>query len=223
MESNSMFGFQFKGGRANPTVDSDYAEYEIPYFKNGDYFISLENYVEFVKACERLVRTSPYYSRYVSYIKNDVGLTKCQVFSNVTELEDGGDNMLEMHHGPMLSLFDYCAIILDFLINKGDRTITTFRVAKLVIDEHYKNNVQVVMLCKTAHQACHEYNGLFINANQGFGDIATFLRKYDAGVSDELRNKIRSYIETSRKYDSFDRGVLTVNSKPKEWSNERYF
>ncbi len=207
---------EFSRKKRHPEIDSSNSMFSLPFYKDAEYFSNFDNYVFFIKSVEKLVRRSQYYSRYIKYLRDEIGLTFCQVLSNISN-ENGEKITIEMHHGPILTLFDYVAIVLDHLIEEGER-ITTFKVAKIVLEEHYNNNVQVVMLSKTVHQAVHAEN-IFINYKQGFGDLNTFLKKYHKGLQNEQIMKINRYIETSKKYDSFDRDLLALKQNILHWSN----
>lgn len=207
---------EFSRKKRHPEIDSSNSMFSLPFYKDAEYFSNFDNYVFFIKSVEKLVRRSQYYSRYIKYLRDEIGLTFCQVLSNISN-ENGEKITIEMHHGPILTLFDYVAIVLDHLIEEGER-ITTFKVAKIVLEEHYNNNVQVVMLSKTVHQAVHAEN-IFINYKQGFGDLNTFLKKYHRGLQNEQIMKINRYIETSKKYDSFDRDLLALKQNILHWSN----
>ena len=161
----------------NPTVDSEYSYYELPFYKDADYMFNIENEVAFIKAVEKLVRSSKYYSRYIAYLKKDLGMNFCQVKGNIIEDEDMGiKDLIEMHHGPVLTLFDVVSIILNYMLVHNMK-ITTFSVANKVIEEHFAHRVQTVMLCKTVHQQVHD-NKVFLNYKQGFGDLYSFLEMY---------------------------------------------
>lgn len=208
---NDIPGIDVKTPIQNPTIDSDESFYEIPFYKNEDYFFSLENEVAFIKAVEKLVRTSKYYSRYIAHIKNDVGLNFCQVKGNIVEDEEGEGktkNLIEMHHGPVLTLFDITSIILNHMIIHGEK-ITTFSVAHKVLEEHFQHRVQTVMLCKTVHEMVHD-GKIFLSLKQGFGDLGAFLEKYFDGLDEQQIKIINDYIERSEKYESNDFGNLKV-------------
>jgi hypothetical protein len=158
---NHLPNIEYKKSGKNPTIDADTSDFELPFYKNNEYFSSIDNFVGFVKAVERTVRTSTYYSRYIKYLKEDIGLTSCQVLANIED--DDAD--IEMHHGPILTLFDYAAIITDYMLAKN-RKVSTFQVADILLEEHFENNVQIVMLSNTVHELVHE-NNIFINLNNG--------------------------------------------------------
>lgn len=211
----------FRKKRSNPTISCDYEDYELPFYKSNDDLSTLDEYVNFIKGVERIVRASKYYSRYVAYIKKDIGLNMCQVLSNVKE-EDDQQRLLDMHHGPILTLFDYAAIITDSYLSRGKK-VNSFIIAKAVIEEHFENNVQVVMISETVHQAIHDYGGPFINCKQAFGDLNKFLSKYSDGITDDAITKINKYIELSDKYDSFDKDLFKLENHVKKWSDNYDF
>ncbi|MDD3172233.1 MAG: hypothetical protein PHF63_00965 [Herbinix sp.] len=204
-------GIEYKKLKSNPTVDSDNSMFTIPYYKNNEYLSDLDNFVNFIKGVESIVRTSDRYKKYIKYLKEVVGLTYCQVLSNIREEMA----TIEMHHGPILTLFDICTIVTDHLLYK-DQYINTFIVADIVLDQHYLNNIQVVMLSATVHQEVHD-NNVFINIKQAFGNLESFLSTFKYGVQDDQIKKIRDYIEISKKFDSNDNNILSLESSVNKW------
>ena len=213
---NPIPNIEFKKPSKNPTIDSETSLYMIPFYKDAEYFSNLDNFVSFVKAVESMVRSSKFYKRYIKYLKDDMGLNFCQVLSNVRQEEDDNILDIEMHHGPILTLFDYVSIVVDHLLYHNKK-INTFIVADIVLDEHFKNNVQVVMLSKTVHEEVHEGN-VFLNMKHAFGDLNTFLSKYRDGLSAEQITKINNYINLCEQYDSFDKQTLSLKDSIKKWS-----
>lgn len=188
-----------------PVIDSISSYYKIPYYKDTNYFSSYDSYISFVKGCEKAVRQNDRYRKYINYLKKEVKLNKCQVLKNVTD----EDATIEMHHGPIFTLFDICAIVLEYYIIKKWK-ISTFRIANTVLDEHIQNRIQVVMVSKTVHEEIH--NGdIFINYKQAYGNIGAFIRKYEEAISDEYRDQINKYVDRSLIRDSDDFGVLEIN------------
>ena len=207
----------FKKPVKNPTIDSDTSLYTLPFYKDVEYFSNLDNFVGFIKATESLVRTSKYYSRYIKYLKEEVGLNFCQVLSNIKQEDETSNVDIEMHHGPILTLFDYISIVIDHMIY-NNMNVNTFKVADIILEEHFNNNVQVVMLSKTVHEEVH-MNNVFISTKQAFGDLNAFITKYKDGISDEQIVKINKYIEMSEKYDSYDKGILDLRDKIRSWNS----
>lgn len=196
---------EYINNKYTPIVDSPVSIYQIHMYKNEKYFANLESYVSFVKNIERMVRSNDRYKKYIDYLKKKVGLNHCQVLSKVTD--DEAD--IEMHHGPILTLYDYCAIILEYyLIKKW--SISTLRIADTVLSEHEKNRIQVVMLSSTIHQEVHDRN-IFLNYEQGFGDFNSFIKKYNIALGNIYIEKINRYIDRSLMENSNDFGILELS------------
>lgn len=214
--ANTLSNILYKKKKTNPTLDSETSLYRLPFFKDEEFFSNLDNYIAFIKSVENQVRTSKHYARYIKYIKEDVGLDFCQVLSNVRATEEDSTE-IEMHHGPIFTLFDYASVITFHMLAHGKK-VTTFGVANTLLQEHFNNHVQVVMLSKTVHEEVHA-GDIFINTKQAFGDINAFFAKYRDGINDEMVKKINRHIEMSEKYDSFDNGALKLSESVKSWAN----
>ena len=93
----------------NLTITSDMEIFDISFNKDKFYFMDNENYVNFIKACEKLIRKSPDYTQFVDDIR-EFNMEHCQVLGNISRF----DAELQVHHGPMLTLFDYCAILINY-------------------------------------------------------------------------------------------------------------
>lgn len=221
----NMLGVIFDDYKSSfPIVDSGNSSYYIPFYKDDEFFSSYDNYVKFVKSVEKLVRKHTFYKKYISYLINVVGMNTCQVLSNIAVPDNPKqkkDLTIEMHHGPILTLFDICSIVTNYLMNQPNTNITTFSVANIVLEEHRLNNIRVTLLTKTVHDMVHEDN-IQLNYNMGFGDTATFLKKYASGVDRDMARKINKYIEWSKQNDSFDNNVLEVAETMKQYGNNDF-
>ena len=193
--------------KITPIVDARVSFYQIPFFKDDDYFNSIDSYTAFIKGCEKAVRQNDRYSKYINYLKKEVKLNRCQVLKDIDDL----DATIEMHHGPIFTLYDICAIVIEYFLVKKWK-ITTFRIADTVLTEHQKNRIQVVMLSTTIHEQVHQRN-IFINMNQAYGNLPEFLRKYGPYMPDEYKEKLNNYIDRSLLKDSTDFGILNLNKK----------
>lgn len=218
MSKESILGVDFTSVDNNPVIDSDNSSYYIPFNKTDEYFDVYENRVIFIKGCEALVRKHKFYKQYINYLINVVGMNTCQVLPNI-DIDPNSKVVVEMHHGPILTLFDTCEIVLNHLLAHHDTHITTFSVANKVIEEHRLNNVRVMMVTKTVHQKIHD-DSIMLNYNMGFGDTAEFLRKYSDGVDKSMRRKINAYIEWSKSNDSFDNAVLEIAENMTKYEND---
>lgn len=209
-------------GEIGPCVSSDNSMYYLTYDKGEEFFSIYENQVRFYKGVEDAVRRHPFYSKYIKYLIDVVGIKNCQVLSNIEIPDDKKSKItIEMHHGPMLTLFDVVQIVTDWYRNKNYDRITTCFIANSVLEEHRLNNVRTVLLAKSVHQQVHE-GQIFLNYNQGFGYTDVFLNKYIDGVSDAMADKINRYIKECEEHDSYDNDVLKLAVKFKQWGNNDF-
>lgn len=202
----------YRNRKLNPSVDSDDSMYQIPFFKNDGYFASIESYQKFLKAVEAVVRRSDRYAKYKNYLLHDIKLNQCQVLKDITE----DDATIEMHHGPIFTLYDYCRIILEWYLLK-EMKITTMRIADTVLKEHEENHIQVVMLSQTIHDDVGNRN-IFLSTKQAWGDINAFISKYIDAIPPDLKEKFNRYVDRSMMSESDDFNLLKLN--PKLWETK---
>lgn len=189
-----------------PVIDSDNSQYKLLYYKNREYFDNYESYVRFIKEVEKLVRSNDRYKKYINYLKTEVQMNHCQVLKDI----DDEDATIELHHGPIFTLFMDCAIILEYFIMK-DWKISTFRVADAVLNEHQKNRIQCMMVSTTIHELIHS-GKIFIHYKQAYGDVVAFIKKYRDAISKEYKEKINQYVDRCLLEDSNDFSVLELNN-----------
>lgn len=205
----------------HPRVDSDNASFYLDFDKTEEYFDFFDNEITFIKAVERLVRKHKFIRvTYPKYLKEVVGLKECQFMPGIVS-DDKGSVKIEMHHGPILTLFDTCEIVTNAFRANGVKNINTFSVANEVVEQHRLNNVRVVMLSKSVHQKVHD-EGIYINYRQGFGDTLRFLEIFKSGVSKNMRMKINDYLAWSLEHDSTDNNVLRIADTMREWGNNDF-
>lgn len=205
----------------HPTVDSDNADYYLEFDKSEDYFSYYDNEIAFYKGVEKAVRRVDFIKKtYPKYLKEVVGLKCCEIMPNI-EADDKNKVAIEMHHGPILTLFDICEIVTKHMRANNVKNINTFSVAKRVVEEHRLNNVRVVFLSKTAHQQVHD-EGIYLNYQQGFGDTLAFLEKYKDGVDKDMKMKINEYLAWSMEHDSTDSDIFKLADTMREWGNNDF-
>lgn len=182
----------------------------ISFYKDASYFEDQTVYNKFVNSVEKMVRTSDDYKAFIRWVKGTVGINFCQVSSNIVEFDEPGKGtLIEMHHGPLFTLYDYVSIILNRHIDLK-LPISTFVIANEVIEEHFKLHVQVVMLTKTNHEGVHNRD-IFLNLRQGLGDIGAFIKEYAPYLTDDQKYRIYRYILLCKENDSYDNGLLDVD------------
>lgn len=198
------------------TVSNRNCLFDISYWQTRSSLRDIEDFVAFVKGCVNTVRRSVEYKAFLAQ-QAERGLTRCQILGHVES--DGDDGVdIEMHHGPILTLFDYCAIVIDHMLNHNE-LVDTFKVARTVLNEHWEGNVQVVFLSKTAHELV-DSGELFINFNQCTGNINAFLKKYIDGITPDRAEKINRYIDMCEQFDTFDNGLFDLKKTMTDWNYE---
>jgi len=210
-----------KAEAPHPRIDSDNASYYIEFDKTEEYFDFFDNEIAFIKGVERNVRKHRFLRiTYPKYLKEVVGLKECQVLSNI-KADDKSGVKLELHHGPILTLFDTCEIVTRAFRARGVKNINTFSVANEVVEQHRLNNVRVMFLCKSVHQKVHD-EGIYINYQQGFGDTLRFIELFSDGIDKAMKMKINDYIGWSIDHDSTDNDILKIADTMREWGNNDF-
>lgn len=207
-----------------PIVDSNNANYYIEFDKTEDYFSYYDNEIAFYRGVEKLVRKHKFIqSIYPKYLKEVVGLNTCQVMPGI-EADDKNKVKIEMHHGPILTLFDICEIVTKHMRANPKKYphINTFTVANEVVEQHRQNHVRVIFLSKSVHSKLHEEGNIFLNYKQGFGDTLKFLELYKDGVDKDMKMKINEYIAWSMEHDSTDNDIFNLAETMREWGNNDY-
>ena len=196
------------------TLSSKNVIFEIQMRQTRSSLRDIDDFVNFIKACERKIRTSDEYSRFKAQLMEQ-GLNRDQILGGIES--DGEDGVtIEMHHGPILTLFDYCAIIVDYHL-AHDESVTTFQIIREVLDEHWAGHVQTVMLSKTPHQLV-DSGEMFIHFNQARGNLNAFLQKYRDGLTPDRVEKINRYIDMCEQFDSFDNGLFDLKNTITDWN-----
>lgn len=156
-------------------------------FKN-DY----EALEKFVKQVEKLVRSDIRYDIYLAKL-HEAGVMKCAILGELPE-----DVTIEMHHGPIFTLFTIVEIVCRYHMIRGD-WVTTFSVADEVLEAHEDNMIQIVGLSKTPHKGWHMQK-IFVHIIAAFGEVDRFIEKYEDGLSLPHIKEALRFIELCKKY-----------------------
>ena len=168
---------------------------------NLDYYVeplSLKNDYErlekFIKSVEKMIRTDVRYSTYIAKL-HEAGVMKCAILGNLNPSEID----IEMHHGPMFTLYQVVEIVVRSKIY-NDVMMTTFSIADEVLTAHEKNMIQVVGLSKTPHKAWH-LNKIFVHIKAAFGEVDKFIDEYRDGLTQSDIKKALRFIELCKEYE----------------------
>lgn len=200
----------------NVSIQHKNGYYRLDYYKDAIY--DEKDFVKMVKNIEKLVRRSDEYSNFIGVLKNEHGLTRCAVLNNIS-CDDESNVEIEFHHYPF-TLYDICSSVLENML-KNKEKVSTFLVAKKVIELHQDNKIGVVPLCKTVHDLVHA-GEIFINLKQVFGYYYDFAEMYkeelDAVGLIDLYNQLVDLSEQNIDYSASDilqyKGIGTSDIKP---------
>lgn len=167
----------------------------------------------FIKGCEHAVRTDKRYTSYISKLKSN-NMIRCAILGNLKENEK---NKMEMHHGPIFTLFDICEIVFRDMAINNKKEITTFKVADIVLTEHEKDNIQIIMLSKGVHKAKHNLlnrKDIFIHIRSSIGRIDRFIDRHHDGMQVEHFESMERYIRLCKKHpESIDNGLFDTANR----------
>lgn len=181
---------------------------ELSFDFNG--FYEEKEFVRFVKAVERLVRSDRSYSNYIKKIKEaENNLTKDVVLQNLSS----HDATIEMHHHPF-TLYDIISIVAIHKFNNNEK-FNSFSLAKEVIKLHYDNLVGLAPMSITTHQLAHatlnsktKTRYISLTKKQIFGKYDEFAEIYKDGLTLETKEKLKEFEkiseEESHKIDQED-------------------
>lgn len=160
-----------------------------------------------IKNIERIVRGSLEYRDLMCYLREYVNFKACAVFRNISK-EDNPKIRIEIHHGPF-TLYDIVDTVLEKWIREG-RPLNELYIADEVLSLHYMNQVGLVPLSKTVHEAVHTLTGkIVIPVYMFHGEYKQFMTDYADYISDALIDKYQAQIEETKKvkettFEAFD-------------------
>lgn len=195
IQKNKMVNLVSRQTRTgNITVSmEDTQYYYLPYDKSPVDLGDQKVREQFIKAVERRVRSSKLYKAYVSYLKVECGMENCAVFGNVSSF-DKSKTKVEMHHGPVFTLYDYVDIVLNKYFIEG-KDVNTFDIAAEVLDLHRRKLVQTVMLSESVHKSMDDpKHAPFLSLDMAFGDLYGFCVEYGKYFSPNHRNSLKKYL-----------------------------
>jgi len=104
--------------------------------------------ISFIKSVEKMVRFSPEYKLWVSYIVDTLGQNKCEFTGELK-----GECPVEVHHHPICLYTIVKAVIEDKMQKK--KPFCTFDIARDVIELHFQNKVGYVLMLSDLHAKYH--------------------------------------------------------------------
>jgi len=113
-----------------------------------DDFADEKEIERFIKSCERLVRNSPEYKLWISYIRDVLQMECCRITG-----ENMNETSVDIHHHP----FTLYSIIKALLYKKlgNDEKFCSFDIAIECIELHFQMKVPFVPLVSSLHEKFH--------------------------------------------------------------------
>jgi hypothetical protein len=154
--------------------------------------------VKMIGYIEKQVRNSYEYRAYITYLKEELDLTRCALLPNIDikNIEVG----LEFHHHPF-TLYDIAEAVTKSMFSdlKENETLSTFKVAEKIVEEHYANKVGLIPLTETLHEMAHN-NSIVIPMDKVNGNYKEFIREYHKHLDKDKLDRI----EALEKYSMTD-------------------
>ena len=186
-EYNEFPGIIYYGDK-NPALSSPNSLYDIEFYMTKESLLDVDVYKQFLDNAISRFRKTGEYKQYKSYLMS-LGLDKCQIFGNI----DDEMATVEMHHN-FLTIHDIALLITEHVLATVGM-ISTFDLVQLLIIEHQSNNIPIVMLSKTAHEAYHANKDSFIPPNMTFGKWWELLYRYRFGITIDIAKKVIIFIQ----------------------------
>lgn len=166
-----------------------------------------KSYQKLIKKIERFVRSSLEYREYIDFLKSEINMNQCALFSNLDRTEMSGIS-LEIHHSP-LTLYDITSIVTNKHI-MDNKKINPLRIAEEVMKLHFMGKVGLIPLSVTVHQLVH--NGdVFIPLDKVYGNISGFISEYKEAFTQEQKDLLYQNINMTENLINYSPAVLERN------------
>lgn len=182
-------------GKLNITVDEDTHTVSC---ENSPYTLTLRHsdfdtekeLDRFIKSCERLVRSSPEYRIWTSYIRDSLGHHNCEVTG-----EQHSQTTVDIHHHPFSMFAIVKAVILRNMAAEKD--FCSYDICEEVIKLHYEMKIPFCLLVSSLHEKFH--NGFFlIPMELVHGDTKIFMDKYFIHLDEDEQQTITTRLAINR-------------------------
>lgn len=159
--------------------------------------------INLVKEVERIVRGSLEYKQYIQFLKDEIDMTQCSFFKNISN-KNNTSVSIEIHHEPF-TLFDISLMVVQKWVDL-DIPINPLLIAEEVMNLHYKDMVGLIPLSITVHQLCHD-GKLFIPLQNVYGNYLALVEEYDPYM-DKIKPILLEKIKMSKEIENPDLSIL---------------
>lgn len=156
----------------------------------------------FIKSCEYLVRRSPEYKIWTTYLRDVLGYVTCDLTN-----ESHSQCICDIHHHP-ISLYTITKGVISQYIASSKKFCSADIVIK-VLELHFQNRVSVISLIQSMHQKFH--NG-FLNLPMDLvhGDYKYFMEHYASYLEDSELETIQARLALNFDNCGFGEGYKWV-------------
>ena len=160
---------------------------------------------KFVTECEKLIRQSLEYKDYIAFLKQNMDMTSCSFFNNITN----ENRRFSIHiHQETFTLFDITLAVTNRFIREKI-PLDYFDVSEEVMKVHYQNMVGLIPLSTTVHEIVHD-GQLFIPLQAVKGNFVKFFSKYEEDISPDTKAILMAKIKMSKETVVQDSTVLNT-------------
>lgn len=167
---------------------------DVPNVRMSSPILNEKDKIKLIKTIEVAVRTSQEYKDYIKFLKDNMDMTKCTYFSNLSN-KDGKKISIEIHHEPF-TLYDITMIVLDKYLTE-EIPVNILDIAEEVMNIHYRDLVGLLPLSITVHELVHE-GQVLIPLQVVYGNYIKFLEEYDDYIGQDLRNILEAKLIMSK-------------------------
>ncbi len=172
----------------------EFGQFNLPFKRNA--FSDDKMHLAFVKKCVSMVRMTPEYRDWTSYIKDTLGHKTC-VFTE----ETADELTIELHHHPF-TLFDITDVTLCHCLMSGE-SFTSLDITQKVLELHYSNCVGYMPIVTSLHEKYH--NGfLVIPPKFVLGTWDYLINNDDYHIDDALLERVTTIMKADNNmYDQY--------------------
>lgn len=159
---------------------------------------------KFVKKVESIVRSSQEYKDFISYLKENIDMTYCSYFNNITT-KGSKKVSIHIHHEPF-TLYDITLIVYQKWKDE-DKPLSHLAIAEEVMKLHYQGYVGLIPLSATVHDLVHS-GKIFIPLQNVYGKYSKFVEEYGNYIPDDIMDILEIKVNKSKNLTEDDVSIL---------------
>lgn len=143
----------------------------------------------FIRQCEGMIRKSPEYKVWTSYVRDVLGFFSCDLTK-----ESHAQCNCDIHHHPVSLYMITKAVILSYMASS--REFCSADIVVRVLELHYENRIGFVSIIRSLHEKFH--NGyLQLPIQLIHGDYKLFISTYGSYLEDDDLETINARLEVN--------------------------